>query len=661
MSARRLECLLAALCATVAAAAGLAGSGAPASATTPRQATVTPAALGNALQTLAGTIAVQWAAHELPDGALIDPVIGPLAGDYGDSMTGQAMVVAGIASQDQSLIASGLDAELADVAHPDDGGFELLGLSEAYAIDEQELGSNPAWLAAAPRIARFLRRHRRSISDQGICYTSPHCYTNLKLVSAIADLSLLHTGLRSGRKGALLANAGALRAQSMAWLAMAARNTGSDAYRVGQPTLSGMGILSDPSENPLAYHALSTLLLGKAILMLGPAAPPATRAAFGRTARALVALLAPDGNDTYIGRGQAQVWTVGVTIDALATAAELTADPNWRGRYLAAAQVSLERLETLYPSSGWGLPLVPRFANVGDPHSYAGIDHYANTVEYNGLALWALDGAVTALENVQPADPEPLPSTSDGVFVDPSHTQFAAVTHGNLWFAIHALETNPDDPRYGFGLVAAELDGPNGWQAVLPAPPLTTAATVGTLALRSKRGLLYPIGRHITADASSGTVTIRGGWGSGQDSKKLTDAGSVWSYAPTGNGATLSYAGPAGSTYELQVWYEAGAQVSRAASMVTIEEPDGTTQTYSLNAPIGVRRGAQASSAYAASLRSLVLVVTPKSGFLQYTTGFAAAPASGATGVSGATASSGTSGTSGASGSSGPSSSSGAS
>lgn len=477
-------------------------------------------------------------------------------------------------------------------------------------------------------------------------------------MAAVADLSLLGTGLRSGQKGALLANPHALRAHTLALLAMADANAGRDAYRVGDQSLSGIGILSDPTENPLAYHALSTVMLGRAILLLGPDASPATRGAFARTAKALVGLLAPDGAGTYIGRGQAQVWTVGVTIDALAIAAELTSDPTWRGRYLTAAQLSLTRLETVYPSSDWGLPLVPRFAVDSDPRTYTGIDPYANTVEYNGLALWALDDAAAALAKVQPAPQEPLPSTTDGAFVDPSHTQFAAVTHGGLWFAVHALDSNFGDPRYGFGLVAAELEGADGWQPVLPAAPLTRRPVVGSIALRGVAGTLHPVGRHIAASAG-GIVTIRGGWAKAA-AARLIGRGTVWTYRPTpaGDGVTVSCSAPAGSTYELGVWYLQGAHLTVRGDGLTIEEPDGTIQSYTINARLHLRRGSVASSAYAANMRSLVLLATPRSGALSYTTTFAIAPARGATGVSGA---SGASGPSGASGGSGPSGASGSS
>jgi hypothetical protein len=605
--------------------------------------TLEPAALAAELTSVANGIATQWTAHELPSGALVDPVLGPLKGDYGDAMTGQAMVVAGLGENEPDLVARGIQAELADAAHPDDGGFELLALSGAYSVNQRALAQDPTWLAARPRIARFLRRHKAAVSDLGLCYTNPHCYTNLKLVAAVAEISLLQTGLRSGEKDALLRNRHALHTRAFGLLAMAAANAGDDAYRLGGDGFSASGILSDPNENPLAYHALSTAMLGRAILLLSAHTPAAIGRAFARTAKALVGLLAPDASGTYIGRGQAQVWTIGVTIDALAIAAELTSDPIWRGRYLTGLALSLERLESLYPSRGWGLPLVPRFAGETDPRDYAGIDPYANTVEYNGLVLWALDDAASALAHVQDAPAQALPSTTDGVFVDPSHAQFAAATHGSLWFAVHALDSNLGDPRYGFGLIAAELDGPNGWQSVLPAPPFTRRHVIGSIALRSQNAPLYPIGRRITA-TPGGVVTVKGGWQRSVGAK-LVHRGTTWTFTPSAAGVRLTTAAPAGSSFELQVWYLAGAQLTVSPHDITVTEPNGTTQSYAANTRLHILHGVAASSAYAASLRSLVLLAKPRTGSLVYTTTFGLSPATGSTGTTGTSAATGATGT----------------
>lgn len=650
--ARRRAILAAALaCGAIAATSPGAGAGEPHAAVRPAQASGNedPAGLSQALAALGDVTASQWAGHESPRGAFADPVVGRVVGDYGVSMMGEALVQAGVNGDNQSLIAAGLEAELSEVAHPDEGGFELLSLSDAYDYDSAKLSGNPAWISVRARLAGFLRRHAAPISDEGLCYASPHCYTNLKLVSAVAELALLRTGLSGEGKQSLLGNPAAVRAQTLAWLRMAIQNTGRDAYRAGSDPFSAAGILSDPTENPLAYHALSTMMLGKAILMLGARTPPAALAAFQRTAEALVGLMAPDGDATYIGRGQAQVWTVATTIDALALAVELTADPIWRGRYLSAAALELQRLQALYPSDGWGFPLVPGFAGPSMPTNYIGIDHYANTVEYDGLALWALDDAATQLAHAPAAAAQPLPSESNGSFVDPSHTKFAAVTHGGLWFAVHATNSNPGDARYGFGLLAAELDTANGWLPALPPRPLTVQRTIGGVALLEGRSLFYPAGRTISA-TGAGVVSVRGRWRNGSSS---IGGATVWRFAPTpsGDGVALSFAAPAGAAYVFQVWYDAGAQLTRSRTGVSVLEPDGSEQSYNLNGRVHISTSVSDSSAYAEDLHSVLLTIAAGSSAreLLYTTRLAAPPATGATGPSG------TSGPSGASGSSGPS------
>ncbi len=561
-----------------------------------------------------------WAAHEQPDGWLEDPVLGPLAGTYGVGMTGQTMVEAGDASGNEALIVDALRSEVAEVEHPEGGSFELLALAEAYDWNQAHLAQAPAWVAVQPTIAAFLGEHRSLVSDAGSCFTVTGCYDNLKLVAAVGDLALLRTGLTSFAPGALLSDRPKLRGQAFAWLAAAARNTGEDARRVGSTNFTGAGILSDPSQNPLAYHALSTMMLGQAALALGAQAPRAVRSAFSRAARALLGLMAPDGNVTYIGRGQGQVWTVGATVDALAIAAELAPTPAWRGRYLAGVTLALEHLETAYPLNGWGFPLVPRLADDAQPN-YLGIDGYANTVEYNGLTLWALQKAATTLAHIPAAPAGAVPSDTDGVFLDPSHARFATVTDGKLWLAIHATDSNPGDARYGFGLVAAELRTADGWRSVLPSRPLTSTAQVGGVAILNGGRQFYPIGERLSANAR-GRITIHGKWGTADGSHKLSH-GTVWSYLPTprGNGVTLTLHTLPRRTYRLQVWYLPGAQITTTGERLSVSEPDGTSQTYSFNLPVSISDAGTFHSAYAEKLDSDVITLAPgRSRLLKYTT-----------------------------------------
>ncbi len=568
--------------------------------------TIVPGALSERATALIDQTAGEWSAHEQSDGQLLDPVLGASAGSYGQGMIGGAMVAAGQGgAAGGALTADGVSAELYETVRPDDGGFELLSLAEDYVWNQAHLAGDPAWQAARPALAAFLGAHGVLVSGAGVCYTTSNCYDNLKLVAAVAQLALLRTGLGGTAPGALLDTPRIMRLAALSKLAAAARNTGSDATHTGTIDFAGAGILSDPGQNPLAYHALSTLMLGHAVAALGAGTPRLVLSAFSRAARALAGLIAPNGDVAYIGRGQGQVWTVAATIDALSIAAADTGDPVWRGRYLACAQLALRRLETVYPRSGWGFPVVPRLADAHAPLNYLGVDGYANSVEYNGLALWALRDAAAVLAGIPATPAQAVPSQTQGLFVDPSHTRFATVTVGRLWFAVHGTDSNFSDDRYGFGLVAAELYSGEDWSPVLPFRPLTYRAQVGGIAMRIGARTLYPIGQRITA-TRAGTIHIEGHW-----TGEAGLARAAWVYRPTprDDGVVLSFLARPRAAYQFQVWFQEGALVRVERDGLRVREPDGLVQVYSLNEPVTVRADGIAHSAYAEDLASAIITL----------------------------------------------------
>jgi hypothetical protein len=643
------------------AAASASGSGLPTAVSARGSAAPTPLfsppALGAQVSALVASTTNEWAAHQTPEGWLIDPVLGRATGSYGLGMTGQSMVSLGLSQNDVPLIEDGLRAELAEVAQPDGGGFELLALSEAFAWNNTHLASMGAWAAARATIAAFITDHAPLVSDAGDCYSEERCYDNLKLVAAVAELSLLQTGLPN----LTLGTPATIRVKALAALTQAAKNTGTDARRLGTDPFRGAGILSDPGRSPLAYHVLSTLMLGQAVKRLGASAPVSVIAAFSRCARALIGLMAPDGDVAYIGRGQGQVWTVAASIDALSLAAQMTHSATWRGRYLAGAALELARLRSLYPADGWGLPLVPRLAGADSgtaaptrpapntpnqtPPNYLGIDGYANTVEYDGLSLWALADAAHVLSLIPPTPYQALPSTKKGAFLDPSHTKFAAVTDGRLWFAIHGSDSDPADARYGFGLISVERDSAQGWRAVLPYPPLTplltsTAITSGPTLIRGSKHF-YPVNTRIAVGAS-GVVTIHAGW-SATNGKAVTarvvtgrartrkaekvELNTTWIYRPTSseNGIALSFRARAKCAYQFPIWFQTGAEVKQSKTGLTITEPNRISQSYDFNTEIALHASsATYHSAYSEDLGSILITVpsAPRARQITYTTSF---------------------------------------
>ena len=101
-------------------------------------------------------------------------------------------------------------------------------------------------------------------------------YWNKWLVESIAMLEFVRSGLSSKRRGAALAQQ---RDTYRRIVSVVNRIVPDMADRSSVANGGGqLGlVLSDPPENPLAYHALSLGLIARAVRLLGPAAGPRAR------------------------------------------------------------------------------------------------------------------------------------------------------------------------------------------------------------------------------------------------------------------------------------------------------------------------------------------------------------------------------------------------
>jgi hypothetical protein len=597
-----------------------------------------PGLLGDQANALVESTATAWAQHQTPDGRFLDPVSGQ-SGGYGTSMLGQAMVETGVATGNANLMHDGIQAELSagEIKQLDsrgfelfgDGGFALVSQAGSYAWNEKNLSNNLDWQNARSTIAGYLTGNSKvavnKSSSAQRCYVNPTCYDNLKLVTAYGEIEVMAAGFTDSSSSSSTGHIAALNAEVHNFLMQAVHNTNAKAHSLGSTMeIKDAGILTDPpTGNPLAYDMLSAMMLGHSIEALGgPArAPEGVEAAFQRTAQAIVGLMAPDGDVAYIGRGQGQVWNVAAAVDALSIAARNTIDPVWRGRYLAGATRGLNRLKTEFPPGDWGMPLVPRLAGDSNPN-YSGVDPYANSTVYNGLAVWALGDAAVQLQMTQPAPAESIGADSPGVFINPS--QFATVRKGNLWWAIH-IGDEAKDARHDFGLIAAQKLINGTWVPAIPYRPLTGSKTSGGPVLVSHGVRLVPIGRKITADAA-GVVDIQGGWAATPGSKPKVDTNTEWIFKPAGNdGVNLSFRanGRGNRTYQFQTWYEQGSDVVVTDKGIEVREPNGRQESYTLNGPVTVTPGPIYHSAYDKNLGSSILTVHAKAGDkVNYTTRF---------------------------------------
>lgn len=548
----------------------------------------TPSALAQEANTIVTDTAEAWANHQAPEGEFIDPFWGR-GGGYGIAMIAQALVETGVSTGDESLVQDGILAETYTAGHTPNGSFEELGLSTAYIWNQAHLRADPSWQSSGPTIASQLESiHTTAVSSGAeACFTNPHCWTNLKLVGAVGGLELASGDLGVPNSSPQTGKIASAHGNVKKLLSQAVQNTGNDASFSGAVMkFRKAGILSDPTRNPLAYDLISVDMLGHTIEELGPDnTTKNVKAAFQRGARGIIGFMAPNGDGAYIGRGQGQVWNVAAEADALSIAAHYTEDPVWRGRYLAGAARAINRLQTVYTPGSWGMPLVPRLLNDPAP-DHLGIDHYANSIEYNGLAILVLQNAVLQLEQTQPAPAEGIGSDSNGVFVDPSHTKFASVRHGDLWYAIHAGDTS-EDARYDGEIVAAEHDVNGVWEPAMPYRPFTDKQVSAGPVLVAHGVHLVPIGDKISAN-QDGVVNVVGGWSGKPGNTAHVDKGTKFVYSPTHEGVRLSFNSKPSQTYQFKAFYEPGSKVTVLPNGLDVQEPNGRHETYTTNEPVNV-------------------------------------------------------------------------
>jgi hypothetical protein len=268
---------------------------------------------------------------------------------------------------------------------------------------------------------------------------------------------------------------------------------------------------------PLAYHALSTAMLGRAIQLLGPRAPAASRRAFAGTTAALREFMAPDGTVAYIGRRQEDLWSLAAAV----AAAEMRGDAPVADRAFA-------RIKERYPLTQRGLPIVPRAGR--GAFSPRGVD--GRPMTFNGLSIYLLNLAADSAPAKAPPRGRPLRADREGgSFVDDAENGFATIRHGDVWFAVHRRRV-PPDLRNDFGLMAAKWRSPDGvWVDILRPRPMRFDAgeTAGPVIERAGQRL-FPYGSSISRRRGD-VVEVRGGIGS--------DA-ATFRYSPVPRGVQMS-------------------------------------------------------------------------------------------------------------------------
>lgn len=564
---------------------------------------------------IADETVARWVQLQRDDGRFPDPIVGS-GEDYGTAMLGLAIARRASERGDRALVRRGLAAVLAQVERPTNGAFEPLVLAEAYRWGAATLGGRAdlrdVWAEAEPQLRADLiaRVPAGEATAAARCLATPACWNNLKLVGALAGAVLLRTGLSSSTPGALLADP-ALEDEIQATAGeRIPLETGAAIDRHGEAYLAGGGLLSDPPRDPLAYHALSTALLGRLVEELGESAPPQALEALDRASRALLLLAAPDGDLSWWGRGQGQVWVPAVAAEAAARAARRApARGDLRGRYLAVAAAQLARLREAYGVGAIGLPLVPGAVDAATLRTRS-VDTYATTRGYNGLAVDALDRAAGILATVDGRVTR-VPSTRTGSVRSPGQGGVATLSRAGRWVAISGRDRAAEDARYGSGLLALQArDAAGRWTSRIPARP-HAARRIATIGIR-EGGTVLPAAGAILPAAASDAITIRGGW-SRPGGGPTFDAGQRWRWALGRDGAlTISWRARRARTVVLTALAGDGEVARSTLAGVDVMRADGTRTGYALlvggrrTTLTRVRRDVGAS-AYDARLRAFEL------------------------------------------------------
>src|SRR3954454_18221863 len=504
--------------------------------------------------------AVAWGrGHQQRDGAFVDYVSGRPTYGYAGVMLGYGLLRAGVRAGDHGLIRRGfraIDAVLSS-DHPQRGVFDSLANSTAYAFAAHSLAHDPSFVALRPRWEAYLRSiskpYIKSTNLQA-CTDDPVCFPNPEAVGAFGDLQLLATGLRSSVPGAKLADPGLLRRSALDVLSsqMPAAAGSAAVSSFGGHVSRGLGLLSDTGTWPLAYHAFSTAMLAGAVADLGDATPAPTRSALRATVGALAGLIAPDGDVAYLGRRQEQAWALASAIYAAAVA---SGEPGFDAGVMRAVEDrAFARLVSVNRFGPGGLGAVPR--DLSRARDYHGID--ANSVVPAALTVFLLNLASDAAASSGGAAAGQLPADADGSFLEPEKTGFAAVRHGDLWYAIHRRVITYDR-RYDFGLVALkQRDASGRWHDVLRPRPNTRGPSWDSAGPVIERdGVLYlPYGDSIAVGAG-GSVVVRGGYRS-EDGVWLRQ-GVTFRFRPVTGGVAMSFPLLAGDVARVATYVPAGA------------------------------------------------------------------------------------------------------
>jgi hypothetical protein len=197
----------------------------------------------------------------------------------------------------------------------------------------------------------------------------------------------------------------------------------------------------------------------------------------------------------------------------------------------------MQRLDDAYPVGPQGLWITPAAGQDLEAAKH-GLDRYADSVAYTGLALVATNWAASAENN---AGAGQLAADRESSYVvGQDRSRIALVRTPTLWFAVKQARSDKIDLRYDFGLVAMKSREPDGgWTNVVPSPAKVQGVpdSAGPT-LRTRYGPAYAMGTSMRI-ARGGVVYVRG-WFATASGKHVRRA--AFRFEPAGDCVTLSFA-----------------------------------------------------------------------------------------------------------------------
>ena len=134
--------------------------------------------------------------------------------------------------------------------------------------------------------------------------------------------------------------------------------------------------------------------------------------------------------------------------------------PRWRKS--RSPTLPVERLRALHLNPVGGFLVVP-----GARLSTAGIDPYAHTVAYNGLAMFGLTVAADIARTLPPIPVGPMPAEGRLTVRDPAASALAVLSTGDTWMAVRRVSKESGDMRHDFGLHALQIRDAVGWRELV--------------------------------------------------------------------------------------------------------------------------------------------------------------------------------------------------